>query len=374
LTIEGTEFSNVDIIALAGSGQRAVKLESTVIVEDGAVSISVFQIKNDPKVNGIEVRRSLPHLAHAVANGPYTVVDVDNVGSAVVNVDGSESHTHGIDAVLSEWTWKEGSKTLATSEIASFELPVGTHDVSLTVVDTGGSESTESTTVTVQPFGFPDVSALTPQFGSIVGGEVITITGSGFTYLSSETIVHFGIEKLTGKDILLVNSTTITVVSPFVPIGVPVSVSVETPLGRSEEKTFQYVSSIPIAFETSKIVDVTQATCAVFGPDRKLYVGTLKGIVAKFTMDATFTTIIGAVVATVQLGRAILGITFDPMDAGNPNPPVYISSSLLFHGESLSSSGTSINGKISRIVGANLDIVEDIITGLPVCDLDHGMF
>jgi IPT/TIG domain len=374
LTIEGTEFSNVDIIALAGSGQRAVKLESTVIVEDGAVSISVFQIKNDPKINGIEVRRSLPHLAHAVANGPYTVVDVDNVGSAVVNVDGSESHTHGIDAVLSEWTWKEGSKTLATSEIASFELPVGTHDVSLTVVDTGGSESTESTTVTVQPFGFPDVSALTPQFGSIVGGEVITITGSGFTYLSSETIVHFGIEKLTGKDILLVNSTTITVVSPFVPIGVPVSVSVETPLGRSEEKTFQYVSSIPIAFETSKIVDVTQATCAVFGPDRKLYVGTLKGIVAKFTMDATFTTIIGAVVATVQLGRAILGITFDPMDAGNPNPPVYISSSLLFHGESLSSSGTSINGKISRIVGANLDIVEDIITGLPVCDLDHGMF
>jgi hypothetical protein len=91
-------------------------------------------------------------------------------------------------------------------------------------------------------------------------------------------------------------------------------------------------------------------------------------------MNANYTAVTSIVTAIVQPNRAILGITFDPMDAGNPLPPVYISSSLLFHGESKSSSGTSINGKISRVTGANLDVIEDVVTGLPVCDLDHGKF
>jgi hypothetical protein len=58
----------------------------------------------------------------------------------------------------------------------------------------------------------------------------------------------------------------------------------------------------------------------------------------------------------VQSNRAILGITFDPMDAGNPDPPVYITSSLLFYSEIKSSSGTSINRKV----------------GKNESDLDHG--
>jgi hypothetical protein len=89
-------------------------------------------------------------------------------------------------------------------------------------------------------------------------------------------------------------------------------------------------------------------------------------------MNADYTAVLSSVVSTVQFDRAILGITFDPMDAGNPNPPVYITSSLLFHGEIKSSSGTSINGKVSKVTGANLDVVTDVITGLPVSDLDHG--
>ena len=76
----------------------------------------------------------------------------------------------------------------------------------------------------------------------------------------------------------------------------------------------------------------------------------------------------------MQPDRAILGIAFDPMDAGDALPPIYISSNFLFHGESKSTSGSAINGKINRIRVDNLDIIEDVITGLPVCDLDHGTF
>jgi hypothetical protein len=309
-----------------------------------------------------------------VSNGPYHAVDSKNVGSATVNVDGSESHTHGINLFLNQWTWKKGAQILARGEIASFPLPIGTHDITLTVVDSGGNEATEATTVTVDPFGFPDVSALSPISGSVAGGQLVTITGTGFTYPASQTIVYFGIEQYTGSAIQVINPTTITVLSPLVPIVVPVQVSVETPLGKSGGTTFTYTSSTPISFSMLKLLDLAQPTTATFGPDGKLYVGTFNGTVGKFKMNADFTNATVEVLAAVQPFRAILGITFDPMDAGNPNPPVYISSSLLFHGEKLSSSGTSINGKISRISGANLDVVTDIVTGLPVCDNDHGTF
>jgi hypothetical protein len=310
-----------------------------------------------------------------VSNGPYHAVDSKNVGSATVNVDGSESHTHASNRFLNQWTWKKGSQILARGEIASFPLPIGTHDITLTVVDNGGNEATDSTTVTVDPFGFPDVSALSPISGSVAGGQLVTITGTGFTYPASRTIVHFGIEQYTGSAIQVINATTITVLSPLVPIEVPVQVSVETPLRKSDGRTFTYKSSTPISFSKKKLnIYLALPTTATFGPDGKLYIGTYNGTVGKYSMNADFTEATLEVLAVVQLSRAILGITFDPMDAGNPNPPVYISSSHLYHGEILSSSGTSINGKISRISGANLDVVTDIVTGLPVCDGDHGTF
>jgi len=43
-----------------------------------------------------------------------------------------------------------------------------------------------------------------------------------------------------------------------------------------------------------------------------------------------------------------------------------------FHGESRSSGGNAINGKIFKVSGANLDVVETIVSGLPVADMDHG--
>jgi len=51
------------------------------------------------------------------------------------------------------------------------------------------------------------------------------------------------------------------------------------------------------------------------------------------------------------------------METDIENPKVYFSHSFFFHGESKSSAGQAINGKISVATGANLDIVYDIITG-----------
>ena len=67
-----------------------------------------------------------------------------------------------------------------------------------------------------------------------------------------------------------------------------------------------------------------------------------------------------------------MGIAFDPTDT-KEDPDVYFTASKFFHKGNLSSSGTTINGRIRRASGPLLETVINIVTGLPVSDLDHGL-
>lgn len=219
---------------------------------------------------------------------------------------------------------------------------------------------------------FPDVKFVSPDAGSITGGLQVSIHGSGFNYPSSETTVIFGLNVLTGPNITVVNKNLIKVNSPRVHIGSPVDISVETPKGRSSAQKFTYVASSPIEFDSGKIENFPEATSVAFGPDRRLYVGTLNGYMYKISfVDGSFN-ISSWVVAKVSIYRAILGMAFDPLDTAD-HPCVYFGHSFFFHGEWKSTSGEAINGKVSKVCGANLDNLVDIVTGLPVSDHDHGV-
>jgi hypothetical protein len=67
-----------------------------------------------------------------------------------------------------------------------------------------------------------------------------------------------------------------------------------------------------------------------------------------------------------------LGIAFDLMDY-KPNPDVYFTCNPFFHKGELSSSGKTAGGKIRMASGPSLDSVTNIITGLPISDLDHRL-
>jgi glucose/arabinose dehydrogenase len=67
-----------------------------------------------------------------------------------------------------------------------------------------------------------------------------------------------------------------------------------------------------------------------------------------------------------------LGIAFDPLDTKS-DPDVYFTANTFFHKGKLSSSGTTINGRILKASGASLENVTTIVSGLPVSDLDHGL-
>jgi IPT/TIG domain len=375
INVEGKIYTNIDLYAMGGL-LTAFTIETVRIVDDGAVSISFINASpmvGAPKINAIAIKLVAPHLAHSVSNGPYLFVDVNDAGVVNVPVDGSNSHTHGPGLSLRQWIWKEGSTILAVGETADLVLPVGSHSVALTVVDNAGNAATETTNITVLPFGYPSIKTLSPDTGNIAGNETVTISGSGFTYSSLVTSVNFGHVKLTGTDIQIVDASTIVIKSPPMAVGIPVSVAIQTPLGVSTPGTFTYVASSPISFISRKLMDFGSPTVARFGPDKKLYVATQSGQIAKFTLNDSFTTVVSQVVATVAPNHVILGLAFDPMETGVTSPSIYCTASFFFHGDYRSSSGVAINGRILKVSGANLDVVETIIQGLPVSDHDHGM-
>jgi glucose/arabinose dehydrogenase len=370
-------FENVDIIRLAGGQKfRAVTLQTTEIISAGVLNIEFIRNNTStPKVCGIEIIRVAPHLAHSVPGGPYSAVDIDGNGYATVLVDGTLSHTHGPGLQLIEWIWKFDGNVVGTGEITNLTLPVGNQVITLFVLDDDGNDAADSTTVKVSPMGYPAIISLSPSQGNISGGEAITLYGSGFNFSTTNIIVHFGDVDITGSSIKKVNSNTIIVQSPKVAVATPVPVYFETPVGKGNTMYFTYVDGFPITFQTSKIMDVYSPTTLTFGPDERLYVGTVNGILHKITFDANFQiveAISSSIIADLGQNRSILGLAFDPMDT-NSTPTLYVSHSMTFHGESKSSSGLAINGKVSRISGSNLDAMEDVITGLPVSDHDHAV-
>ena len=64
-----------------------------------------------------------------------------------------------------------------------------------------------------------------------------------------------------------------------------------------------------------------------------------------------------------------MGMAFDPLDTSE-YPTVYVAHSFMFHKKDLKD---CYNGKVSKVSGKQLDQMENIITGLPVSDHDHGI-
>jgi IPT/TIG domain len=376
LTIEDTVFNDVDIVALGGGSRyKSVSLETVAIIADGMLTIKVGDANpkvDQGKISAIEVKLVGPHLAHSVANGPYRAVDVTGSGTATLMVDGTPSHTHGTGMTLTGFLWKTGATILGTQAAQAITLPVGDHSITLTVTDSGGNENTEATTVKILPFGYPAVLSISPTSGSIAGGSLVTIKGSGFTAAAAETTVHFGLVKLSGSAITVVDAKTITLIAPPTVVGAPVAVSVETPLETSNSVSFNYLASVPIHFQSSLLFGIDSPTVVKFGPDRNLYIGTIQGNLARVTLNEHYTQPIGSVVASVAKFRSIQGIAFDPLDT-KPIPDVYITTSFYFHGSNTSSSGQSINGNVKKISGANFEKITEVISGLPVSDHDHGI-
>lgn len=64
-------------------------------------------------------------------------------------------------------------------------------------------------------------------------------------------------------------------------------------------------------------------------------------------------------------------MAFDPTDT-KEFPTIYVSHCRLFHGE-YDDLDLTVNGKVAAVDGEDMNVVKNIITGLPVSDHDHGV-
>ena len=112
-----------------------------------------------------------------------------------------------------------------------------------------------------------------------------------------------------------------------------------------------------------------------FGPDGKLYAGTLTGLIHQFTMNADGTLSAPTVISTVQAAnggrRFLTGLEFDPAATAG-NPILWVT-----HGQYVADNGTlnwnapDWSGTVSRLSGGGLGIYQDYVTGLPRSVRDH---
>jgi len=370
-------ISELDIFSRVGK-YAALKEEFILDIQDGNLDIEFEHVVENPKLNGIEViplGEVKPHYAHAVPGGPYVTTDINDTQNATIAVNGYYSHTHAAGAQLISWTWKVDDNIVATGEKANITLPVGEHTLVLRVEDTTGDVSEDFTTATVKQFGYPYIESLTPDTGEMIGGDKVTIRGSGFNVLAAaQTFVNFGNVVLSSpSEITIVDETTIEVLANPQRSWGKVEVTVTTPLDTSNPVIYEYLPDIPLTFKIGDVATgIDGPTTLAFDPRGNLYVATQGGDIIKYVLDEAHN-VLETIVANATLSelypyRVVLGIAFDPMDSCEPTCKAYVSHNYLFHGEIV-----SYNGVISTVSGPNLDIVEDIITGLPVSDHDHGI-
>ncbi|MCG8697517.1 MAG: carbohydrate-binding protein, partial [Bacteroidales bacterium] len=83
----------------------------------------------------------------ADAGSNQTVTDADNNGSESVTLDGSGSSDS--DGSIVSYVWTEGGSQIATGVNPTVSLPVGTHNITLTVTDNDGATDADNMVVNV---------------------------------------------------------------------------------------------------------------------------------------------------------------------------------------------------------------------------------
>jgi glucose/arabinose dehydrogenase/mono/diheme cytochrome c family protein len=113
----------------------------------------------------------------------------------------------------------------------------------------------------------------------------------------------------------------------------------------------------------------TPFTCVMVGPDHRLYAGADDGRIFRYTIAADGTLELPQVITSLQDAqgspRLLVGICFDP--ASTPTNPIIWAT----HGFYAFHDAPDFSGKISRLSGRDLEIVQDVVVGLPRSIRDH---
>ncbi len=223
----------------------------------------------------------------------------------------------------------------------------------------------------------PPVIGSMPANGTTLGGNQIVISGFGF-YPRSDVTVHWGATQIGASDLVAWSAERLEFVSP--PGSGAIDVTVQTPMGTSNARTFTYQQDgpVPIKFSASGHVAMTQPTAGAWGPDGRFYVVTRPGTLKAITFGDDYAVLgIDTFPGVSQLANhEAMGLAFDPFDSLASGQPVRV---WVAHSEMYAQGGGSFSGpspytgQVSYLEGPHFDTPVPVITNLPTSNHDHGI-
>ncbi|WP_229866621.1 IPT/TIG domain-containing protein [Streptomyces gelaticus] len=177
-----------------------------------------------------------PHTMRpsAAAAAPVITTRSPSSGAAGTVVTLTGTGFTGATAVAFGGT-PSASFTVVSATKITADAPAGTGTVQITVTTPDGTSNGVSFTYTIAT---PAISSIAPNQGSVDGGTMVTLTGTGFT---GATSVRFG---AVAAAFTAVSATQITAFAPAAPAGT-VNVTITTPGGTSAGIPYTYLA-VPV--------------------------------------------------------------------------------------------------------------------------------
>ncbi|KAI0562649.1 Plexin [Gracilaria domingensis] len=231
----------------------------------------------------------------------------------------------------------------------------------------------------------PTVHKITPTESTIGGGGSLKIFGAGFTLNSEVTIGPYQVEEVYVR-----SDSQIHIKVPVASGPADVLLSVTTSRGQSNPIHFMYTEEalMPIKFkedyvryENGTLYPSEQFATVALGPDLRYYFGSLDTHIHVLTLEHKRMVVKGYCKSeSAGPSRSITGVSFNPADT---TLRVYIATNTFYWknwGLMADEDGWH-NGKIETFVPSKdtetpeicLLHEEDLVTGLPVSNHDHGV-
>ncbi|NET35846.1 MAG: hypothetical protein F6K19_28105, partial [Cyanothece sp. SIO1E1] len=141
--------------------------------------------------------------------------------------------------------------------------------------------------------------------------------------------------------------------------------------------------AVEVKFDKKTVANLEAPTTAAWGPDGRLYVGTITGDIVAYTFDDSYNVTDSQTISTLSAFNGvsnpnILGIAFNPYEniAGG-QPKIYVAHSQLY-----ANGGTDFDpltvfspysGQVSVLEGPDFSVAIPLVTGIGVSNHDHGV-
>ena len=130
--------------------------------------------------------------------------------------------------------------------------------------------------------------------------------------------------------------------------------------------TSDLASKDGIDFESWTFSPVFKPTAVAWGPDNRLYVADVSGMIHAFTLNHEIQAVLAEQLVSTVAGRLMLGMTIDPESTAD-NVILWVS-----HSDLSQDNGAANSGIVTRLSGADFSERLDVITGLPRAIANHA--